>query len=160
MDVTESQLATALEEFWVRVRATSGAMGTSRAQIADADETAKSLYATLSRMAALREPHPTDADLCARCGNQFKPGQVCDPCRQVGVGPWGDDVVEAHVCCEHVPDDQELSAMAEVIRQMGRVEIDPYAVVRALYPLNGHELHRVLRWFLARYPGVTDPVPF
>jgi hypothetical protein len=33
-----------------------------------------------------REPHPTgprlaDADLCARCGNQFPNGQLCDPCK-------------------------------------------------------------------------------
>ena len=55
MEVTESSLATALESFQVRVRSTAGGMGTSRAEIADADETAKVLYATLSRMAALSE---------------------------------------------------------------------------------------------------------
>ncbi len=55
MEVTESSLASALESFQVRVRSSTGGMGTSSAELADADETAKVLYATLSRMAALRE---------------------------------------------------------------------------------------------------------
>jgi hypothetical protein len=56
MDVTESQLATALERFCVGVRTATG--GPVHAEIADADETARGLYVTLARMAALREDEP------------------------------------------------------------------------------------------------------
>lgn len=62
--VTESSLASALEGFWVRVRATSGAMGTSNAELANPDEMASALFATLSRMAALREGDVVDAHIC------------------------------------------------------------------------------------------------
>jgi hypothetical protein len=71
----------------------------------------------------------------------------------------GTDVVDAHICCEHVPDDLELSVMADIVRLMGRVGIEPYAVVRALYPLDGQQLYRVSRWFISRYPGPPGGLP-
>ncbi len=55
MDITESQLAGALKGFRVRVGSPVG-MGTVSAEIASADETAKALFATLTRIAAQREP--------------------------------------------------------------------------------------------------------
>lgn len=127
MDVTEASLASALEGFYLEIRP-DGRRDAIHGQVADADALAASVFATLSRMAALREPEPGD-------------------------------VVDAHICCEHVPDDRELSAMADIVRLMGRAEVEPYAVVRALYPLDGQQLHRVLRWLLARFP---DPaiLPF
>jgi hypothetical protein len=77
--------------------------------------------------AALREPHPTgprlaDADLCARCGNQFKPGLICDACRE--------DVVDAHVCCEHVPGDGELAVLVTVKRELDRLCLKPEGTMR------------------------------
>lgn len=64
-----------------------------------------------------------------------------------------DDVVDAHICCEHVPDDLELSAMAGITRLMGAETPDGHAVIRALYPLDGPALVRVTRWLLARFPA-------
>lgn len=127
LPVTEASLASALEGFYLDIRPPRETM-TIHGQVADADALAASLFATLSRMAALREPEPGD-------------------------------VVDAHICCEHVPDDRELSAMADIVRLMGRPEVEPYAVIRALYPLDGHQLHRVLRWLLARFPAPAD-LPF
>ncbi len=63
--LTESQLADVLEDFYVRVRAGNGAMGTSTAQLADADETAKAIFAALDRTAALREDDgAADSHVC------------------------------------------------------------------------------------------------
>lgn len=122
MDVTESQLAGALERFYVTVESGGGDgrgnLLTVRGPVAEPNETAESLFATLGRMAALREPHLTglrltDADLCARCGNQFPDGQLCDPCKRAADA----DVVDAHICCEHAAD-APLAALAAVIREM------------------------------------------
>lgn len=54
MDVTEESLASALEGFYVEVADRGGSP--VHCQITDADSMAAALYATLSRMAALREP--------------------------------------------------------------------------------------------------------
>jgi hypothetical protein len=81
-DITVEQLASALEGFYVTVHAEGAHV--QRGQIADADETAEALHATLSRMAALRHPWAdpdANPDLCASCGNQFLPGQVCNACQ-------------------------------------------------------------------------------
>lgn len=60
MEITESQLAGALERFYVTVESGGGDgrgnLLTARGPVADADATAEALFATLSRMAALREP--------------------------------------------------------------------------------------------------------
>jgi len=67
------------------------------------------------------------------------------------------DVVDVHICCEHVPDDLELSVLVDLVRLMEAGTPDGHAVIRALYPLDGPALVRVLRWLLARFPA--DP-PF
>lgn len=58
MEVTESSLASALESFVLMERALGGIDEDGRVtvEIDNADAFAKPLYATLSRMAALREP--------------------------------------------------------------------------------------------------------
>jgi hypothetical protein len=73
--------------------------------------------------------------------------------------PEPGDVVDAHICCEHIAEDPEVSAMARILRLMEARPFDPHAVIRALYPLDGPALPRVLRWFLARFPDPGDP-PF
>lgn len=70
-----------------------------------------------------------------------------------------DDVVDAHICCEHIAEDPEVSAMARIVRLMETNPLDGHAVIRALYPLSGPALPRVLRWFLARFPDPGD-LPF
>lgn len=91
-----------------------------------------------------REPHPTgprteDADLCASCGNQFKPGQVCDSCRTRD--PWADpwagesDVPVVHIHCEHAP----ASRAAFELRQADKI-------VELLGRQPDRHVRRVLRW--------------
>jgi hypothetical protein len=98
----------------------------------------------LGRMAALCEPHPTgprtqDADLCARCGNQFKPGQVCDSCREVAAG--------VHLCDDQCPADPELHAMAVLLPALPMVS------------KLGHDAReRVMDW--ARHRACDGRAPF
>jgi hypothetical protein len=67
-----------------------------------------------------------------------------------------EDQVDAHVCCEHAGTDPELAAMAGIVRLAEAGTLDGHAVVRALYPLDGPALVRVLRWLLARFPADED----
>jgi hypothetical protein len=140
MDVTESQLAEVLEGFYVHVRT---ATGTCTAQVTGADETAKAIFAALSRTAALREPHPTgprltDADLCARCGNQFLNGQVCDACRE------SHSYQLAEALKPDAPADPEVAAMAAIVAAMDRLDEETI--------LLGDDVHeRVIRWAMARW---------
>lgn len=88
------------------------------------------------------------------------PGQVAKAIiAQLSANAAHEGVVDAHICCEHVPDDRELAAMAAILRLMEAHPFDPHAVIRALYPLDGPALPRVLRWFLARFPDPAD-LPF
>lgn len=100
MKVTEQQLAAALEDFYVRVRATSSAMGTSSAQLADADETAKAIFAALDRTAALRE----DDD--------------------------GPNVIGADHVCEHPIGDREVQLMVDILRGMAGLDPDAKQRIR------------------------------
>jgi len=132
MEVTESSLASALESFRLGIRATGG--GRVSGEVYDPDEVAKVLYATLDRMAALRETHPTgprlaDAELCARCGNQFKPGQVCDACREShsyqlaeALEPDGTNVLGMDHACEHLIGDREVQLMVDILRGMAGLD--------------------------------------
>lgn len=81
--ITEQQLADLLRGFYLTVRQDTGKI---HGQVDDPRDVANAVFRQLSANQA-HEPHPTgprlqDADLCARCGNQFKPGQVCDSCRE------------------------------------------------------------------------------
>ena len=67
MNISESQLATALEGFVLGVRPL-GAAGTGdpiTAQVDDADDFAKALFVTLARMTALDEDEPERCPECA-----------------------------------------------------------------------------------------------
>lgn len=122
-------------------------MDVTRERLADA---LQSFYLDVNCQGAIKHGHIIDADAAA--------GALIAQL-SANAAHEQDDVVDAHICCEHVPDDRELSAMADIVRLMGQAEVEPYAVIRALYPLDGHQLHRVLRWLLARFP---DPaiLPF
>jgi len=52
--------------------------------------------------------------------------------------------------------DPELAAMAGIVALMEAGTLDGHAVIRALYPLDGRALVRVLRWLLARFPADED----
>lgn len=98
--------------------------------------------------------------LTVRCATGIANGMIDDPqavarliVAEVAAARARDGVVDAHICCEHVSEDPELSAMAEILRLMREPALDGRAVIRALYPLDGHTVHHVLRWFLARFPA-------
>ena len=91
--------------------------------------------------AGIREPHATgprlhDADLCARCGNQFKPGQVCDSCRVATTDPWaGDDEPDTNAIgidhvCEHLIGDREVQLMVDILRGMAGLDNDARQRIR------------------------------
>jgi hypothetical protein len=71
-----------------------------------------------------------------------------------------DGVLDAHIHCDCVPEDLELSVMAHILALMREPALDGHAVIRALYPLGGPALCRVLRWFTARFPAGPDIRPF
>lgn len=122
--ITEQQLADLLRGFYLTVRQDTGKI---HGQVDDPRDVANAVFRQLSANQA-HEPHPTgprlqDADLCARCGNQFKPGQVCDSCRE---------------------GDPEVAAMAAIVTVMD--ELDEHAI------LLGEDVHeRVIRWAMARW---------
>jgi hypothetical protein len=115
MDVTESQLATALEEFWLVIRADGREIN---GPVADADGAASVLYATLCRIAALRGQE-------AECRAE---GARCD---RVG-GPCTCPAVERPGEPEGDPfnGDQELTLLAMVIEAFD--EMGDLAVARCM----------------------------
>jgi hypothetical protein len=109
----------------------------------------------------------TNVSIGAAIGPEFVRAQVADAdvtaealfAALAWMAALREPVIDAHVCCEHVPDDCEVSAMADIVRLMGAEQPDAHAVIGALYQLNGPELARVLRWFLARFPAPSQ-LPF
>jgi len=104
--ITEVQLADMLKGFRLAVRTEDGGLVNGEVHVPDN----VALHVFRSVGAPPREPHPTgprlaDADLCARCGDQFKAGQACDACRESDADP-------------------ELAAMAAVVAALERLRPD------------------------------------
>lgn len=131
MHVTESQLAGVLERFYVTVE--SGG-GDGRGNLL----TARGPVADADETA-----EALFAALSRMAALRVPPGTV----------------VDAHICCDHA-DDRELSAMADIKRLMEAAPADGHAVIRALYPLDGPAMLRVVRWLLARFPDAPGDLPF
>lgn len=140
--VTEGSIASALEGFTLIGRPVTDPGDTVQVDVDDPDAFAKALFAALCRMAALREPdggqeHPagerieiTRGELAAllaklRVGTEqpeeWKMGPTAMLARPEAVA----EVIASHArglrgnaCCEHAPDDDELSFLAECVRRL------------------------------------------